>query len=314
MGTENTCSKIILIVLNLVFITAGALFFYYGLNLKQSRWTNISTSVRDFGTGVTVFGGLIIVIALFGLLGTICWNKCLLGIYGIFVFTAMAVFVALAVIVFMSSSSAKTWKTSDYPASENEPTVANGFNKIYCYAQGANLCMSTSAKDAISIFVPGVDDLFERTLSLLNFNLSSKTGINGFCESAAAKIDESGSVGALAQNLFPPEYTKVCSICKNVSNHFSNYSSIFQWAEDQCPFEPSTAFWCVKFLSTGTGGDIYVGAPYKQCRPAVLNFWSFFANTAGYVFTIMGVATLVLLFMVCSAGRQKYEDNYSGDV
>ncbi|OQR90829.1 hypothetical protein ACHHYP_05204 [Achlya hypogyna] len=304
MALTNTCSKAILIVLNLAFIAAGAVFIYYGLNVKNNGWTDIfqgNVSKGSLDTGVIAFGAVVIAIALFGFLGALCRNKCLLVLYSIFVFLAMAVFILLAVIFFLSASTANKWANEAYPAdAENEPDLAAGFDEVYCYAQAANLCMTSSATDALTAFYPGAGaQSILSVATLLKINVTAPTGINGFCKA----VDNQLAAVPLPNVKMPSQFTDVCNKCKEVETKYSAYKSIFEWTNEQCPLSTTSALWCGQFLINNKAGDAYVGAPYKECRPQLLSLWKSLSNKVAIGSTVLAVVSLILLFMACSAGR-----------
>ncbi|EQC34481.1 hypothetical protein SDRG_07809 [Saprolegnia diclina VS20] len=314
MALTNTCSKVILVLLNLAFIAAGAVFIYYGLNVKNNGWTDIfqgNVSKGGLDTGVIAFGAVVIAIALFGFLGALCRNKCLLVLYSIFVFLAMAIFILLAVLFFLSASTANKWAGEAYPAdAENEPDLAIGFDKVYCYAQAANLCMTSSATAAINAFYPSGAAAILSVASLIKVNVSEPTGINGFCNS----VDKQLAAVSIPNVKMPSEYTEVCKTCKEVASKYEAYKSIFEWTNEQCPLSVTSAAWCGQFLLSKKEGDAYNGAPYKDCRPKILDLWKSLSNKVAIGSTILAVVSLILLFMACSAGRSDEGGYYHDSV
>ncbi|OQS05523.1 hypothetical protein THRCLA_02367 [Thraustotheca clavata] len=314
MALTNTCSKVILIVLNLAFIVAGALFIYYGLNIKNNGWTDIfqgNVSKSGLDTAIIAFGALVIAIALFGFLGAACRNKCLLVIYSIFVFIAMALFIVIAVVFFLSAHTAKSWADQSYPADTNEPDLAIGFDQVYCYAQGANLCMSYSATAALKAFYPGSESATILTVaSLLKINVTEKTGVVGFC----SNVDKQLAAASVPNVKMPQQYTDACDACRNVSSKYSNYKSIFEWANDECPLTTTAATWCGQFILNGKQGDAYSAAPYYDCRPRILDLWRSLSNAVAIASTVLAIVALILLFMACSAGRRQEGGYYQDSV
>ncbi|KDO34309.1 hypothetical protein SPRG_19123 [Saprolegnia parasitica CBS 223.65] len=314
MALTNTCSKIILVLLNLAFIAAGAVFIYYGLDVKHNGWTDIfqgNVSKNGLDTGVIAFGAVVIGIALFGFLGALCRNKCLLVLYSIFVFVAMAIFILLAVLFFLSASTASKWAGEAYPAdAENEPDLAIGFDKVYCYAQAANLCMTSSATSAINAFYPSGAATILAVASLIKVNVSEPTGINGFCTS----VDKQLAAVSIPNVKMPSEYTEVCKACKEVASKYDAYKAIFEWTNEQCPLTATSAVWCGQFILSKKEGDAYKGAPYQECRPKILDLWKSLSNKVAIGSTILAVVSLVLLFMACSAGRSDEGGYYHDSV
>ncbi|KAH9116156.1 hypothetical protein LEN26_012926 [Aphanomyces euteiches] len=186
MSIPATWSKAILIVLNLAFLAVGTLLIYSGSAIGSGLWTEVYSdatyaSLNSFGNILIGFVSTICWIALFGLFGVFCRSKCLLFVYGFFVFVGMAIFIIAAVLAFGSASKAKNWAAKSYPADPNEVDVAKGFNQVYCYAEAGRLCTTASGNDAIAFFLSGTAaSTFITAATAAGVDLTSKTGVVGF--------------------------------------------------------------------------------------------------------------------------------------
>ncbi|KAF0718522.1 Aste57867_1624 [Aphanomyces stellatus] len=308
MTLPTTFSKIILVVLNLVFIAAGGVFIYIGVSVGGSQWSDIlssgtSTAVSTFGTLAIATGAGICAIACFGFFGALCRNKCLLTIYSIFVFLAMVLFIAAAVLAFGSASTANDWINKSFPAVQNENDVAEGFNQAYCYAQAGRLCTSASAKDALAVFLPNSAATITTVATQAGIDMTEATGVLGFCKNVQAKA------GALA-SMLPAEYKKACDACQTVGDKYGNYKAIFSWADAKCPLNTKTSLFCGQFLMTNKQASVFTGAPYESCRPAVLDMWKSTSKNIAIGSTVLAVVALVVMFVACQAGKSP-ADEYS---
>ncbi|KAF0718521.1 Aste57867_1623 [Aphanomyces stellatus] len=310
MGMPTTFSKIILVVLNTVFIAAGAFLIYLGTNLKGSNWSDVfssatAVSVDSLGLYTIIFGSGVCLIALSGFFGALCHSRGLLTVYSVFLFISFAVFTLVAVVGFMSSSTASKWNDKDFPAAKEETSVASGFNEVYCYSQGARLCTSAKARDAFQAFVPASADLIITAAKALQIDVDAPTGVNGFCGSVDKQIAALGIAGTLAAKALPSEYKQACQTCATVQSQYGQYKTIFDWTEEKCALNKASALYCGKFLvSKSQGNDVYTGAPYATCRPAILDLWKSYSSKLAIGATVFAAVSLVLIFVSCEAGKR----------
>ncbi|ETW05684.1 hypothetical protein H310_03403 [Aphanomyces invadans] len=316
MAIPTTLSKIVLVALNVVFIAAGALLIYIGVSFKGNQWSDVfsaatATPLNSLGLYTLIFGSVVVGIASLGIFGALCRNKVLLSIYAVFVFIALAVFSAFAVLTFMSASTASKWTAAQFPAATEETQVATSLNEVYCYAQGARLCTSASARDAFKAFVPALADTIVTVSTLLQINVDEKTGINGFCNQVDKQVAALGAVGATAAKSLPAQYKQVCDTCADVKNKYGDFQSIFDFAEEKCPLNPTTATFCGNFLLSKTQTNVFKSAPYEVCRPAILDLWHSVSMKLAIGSTIAAVVALILLFFACAAGKKDDYDRFS---
>ncbi|KAF0750165.1 hypothetical protein AaE_006807 [Aphanomyces astaci] len=303
MAIPTTLSKIILVGLNILFIAAGALLIYVGASFKGNHWSDVfsaatATSVNSLGLYTLIFGIVVVAIACLGLFGALCRNKILLTVYAVFVFLALAVFTAFAVLTFISASTASKWNAAEFPAATEESQVASSLNEVYCYAQGARLCTLASPREAFKTFVPALADTIVGVSTLLKINVDKQ-------------VAALGVVGATAAKALPSQYKQVCETCADVDKKYSNYKSIFEFAEEKCPLNPTTATFCGNFLLSKTQTNVYKSAPYEVCRPAILDLWRSMSMKLAIGSTVAAAISLILLFFACAAGKRSDYDRYS---
>ncbi|KAG9414552.1 hypothetical protein AC1031_007959 [Aphanomyces cochlioides] len=313
MSIPATWSKVILVVLNLAFLAAGSLLIYSGSAVGSGHWTEVYSdatyaSLNTFGHILIGFGSTICWIALFGLFGVFCRSKCLLLVYGFFVFVGMAIFIVAAVLAFGSASTAKNWAAKSYPADLKEVDVAKGFNQVYCYAEAGRLCTTASGSDVIAFFLSGTAaSTFITAATAAGVDLTSNTGVVGFCKSVDDKL------GSLASSL-PSEYKTMCSTCASVKDKYGDYAGFFDWAEEKCALTATSTAYCGKYIVSGSqpsSSDYFTGAPYSSCRPAVYDLWKSTANKIATGSTILAIIALVVLIMSCQAAKNEDGNHYS---
>ncbi|KAG9410449.1 hypothetical protein AC1031_018489 [Aphanomyces cochlioides] len=313
MALSSTLSKIILVILNLAFIAAGALFIYAGVSVGGGHWSDVFsdatyTSLNNFGHMLIAFGCVVCAIALCGFFGAFCRSKCLLTIYSVFVFLGMAVFIVAAVFAFGSASTAKDWAGKSFPADPKESDLAKGFNEVYCYAEAARLCTTASGSEAIAFFLSdSAAATFTTAATAAGIDMTAKTGVVGFCASVDSKL------GTIASTL-SSEYKTLCSTCNSVNEKYGDYSGFFDWAQEKCPLTTATGAYCGKFIASGSqpsSSDFFTAAPYGTCRTAVFDLWKSTSNKIAIGSTVLAVVALVLLFMSCQAARNEDGGDYS---
>ncbi|KAF0718525.1 Aste57867_1627 [Aphanomyces stellatus] len=298
----HAISKGVLILLNLAFIVGGGLLIYLGASIRGGHWNNVyesGPSVTDANSAASIvigLGAIIVLIAFFGFAGAVCKNRCFLTLYSIFVVIALLIFLLIGILGFVAAGGAKSWAAKAYPASDGEVKVAGGFNEAYCYAQAARFCTAATAKEALAALLPSSGAAIASVASTGGVSVTEPTGIVGFCKSVDAKAS------TLAP-LLPSEYKKACAACKDVSK-YDEYKDILDWANDKCPINAVTSVWCGNFILTNTPGDVYVGAPYMQCRDPILDIWRRIGNNVGIGGIVLTVVALVLVVMACRIARE----------
>ncbi|ETV90225.1 hypothetical protein H310_14948 [Aphanomyces invadans] len=308
----HAVAKVVLILTNFAFIGGGGLLIWLGIKTRDIHWSEIfySGAPADISTSATdliALGATVIVIALFGLFGAVCQNRCVLTLYSIFVVLGLVVFVAVAVLGFMSASKAHSWTSKRYPAERAEQRVAERFNQAYCYAEGGRFCITTSVSDAIETFFPSVGGGAAAPFKAVGIDVDAKTGLLGLCDQVDAKLE---SVPSLAK-VVPKPFKKACAMCKQVNATVGDFRGLFDWIDAKCPLTRATAQWCGKFVLTQdnpTSGP-EEGSPYTQCRKAALVSWKGFGTQVGFGGVVLATLSLFLIGLSCNAARQ--DDGYT---
>ncbi len=281
-------SQVFLILFNLGFFAAAVLLIIASITINDSGWLDVFTGSYTWLRATTfwVMVGLaiaVIIISFMGCFGAMREKKSFLTCYNIFVIFAFLLFLIITIAGFALHVTAVDWKGKDYPGSSKEVTVAKNFDKVYCYSQAANVCTGTNVAESL-------ESMFGVDISTIDpsIDLSKVPNITELCKQAKGSNDGLNTA---------------CEACEQVKKYGQNYSTVFKWANKQCPLNEETGLWCANFLSSGgekVQGDPYKGAPYGTCRPVFLDLFSSYSlklATAGII--ISGVA-LVVILMVCS--------------
>ncbi|CAK4623431.1 hypothetical protein LEN26_010241 [Aphanomyces euteiches] len=300
----------VLVLLNLAFIAGGSLAIYFGAAVRAGHWSDIFTAQGVSGANAATvtaiaFGVVVILIALSGFLGAMLKNRCLLMTYAIFVMFAMLLFIAIAVVGFVASNVAKKWADTKFPAEASENDVANGFNQAYCYAEGVRFCTSATAAEALAMFLPESTSSVVQILNAASIDASKVKGLVGLCH------DVDSIAGGLSTKL-PSRYATACSTCKDVAAKYGEYKPIYEWANEECPLTATSATWCVAFLTTQVRGNVYLGAPYQACRPAVLDLWKSYGSSVGIAGIVLTAISIVLMFFACHIRKKPDMDHHDG--
>ncbi|KAK6963426.1 23 kDa integral membrane protein [Biomphalaria glabrata] len=119
MSAGETCSKIIVVTINLIFLLFGLAALVAGIVFKVSgAWNTVSdflkiaddsSEIKNAGEalalGAIIFGAIIVVIAITGCIGACCKVKCLLVLYGIVVIIILLAEIAVVIVVGVKSSA-----------------------------------------------------------------------------------------------------------------------------------------------------------------------------------------------------------------
>ncbi|KAK0054324.1 tetraspanin-9 [Biomphalaria pfeifferi] len=118
MSAGETCSKIIVVTINLIFLLFGLAALVAGIVFKVGgAWSKVSdflkiadenSEIKNAGEalalGAIIFGAIIVVIAITGCIGACCKVKCLLVLYGIVVIIILLAEIAVVIVVGVKSS------------------------------------------------------------------------------------------------------------------------------------------------------------------------------------------------------------------
>ncbi|KAF1322669.1 polymerase, partial [Globisporangium splendens] len=288
-------SALILIAINCVLLAGGVLVLYVALAVRTTAWIDIVRSYySSTGTILTVVeavGITVISLAVLGSIAALCRWRLGLLIYSWLVFLLLLVFAAVTVAAFILRGKATDWEDKEYPANDDEVSVKEEFDQIYCAAQGEYICNSMTVSDAIAMFAPSLN------VSLLQ-SLGSVQGVGTLCDTYLSSISELKSV---------------CDGCA-VASKFKNLSSVFDWANDQCPRTQDTLLWCGTLLSTGSASGITVGtAPYTQCRDEFLDLVERTALYMGLGSIFVCVGALCVIVFSCYLRRRRGRGHSSSD-
>ncbi|KAF0693956.1 Aste57867_15124 [Aphanomyces stellatus] len=306
-GNNHTCSKLILVVANLGFLTAAVLLLVLGVQIHTSHWSDVfDTSNAISGTVVTgaliTAGAFVAVVSVMGLVGAFRTNRCLLYTYSLFALLALVVFVGIMSLGFATGAKAKAWATETFPVQTVENDVAESFNGIYCSAQAGRFCSEGSTQDAAAAFYPTLDTA--TFLAAVGVDVNAKSGLLGLCSAADAKI----AAGGLTTAQLPDGYKAACDACKALGTDYLTYNAIYRWSDDNCRLTPVLAAWCGNSLGTKNPDKrVLTTSPYAQCRPAVLDLWKTWGNRAGVGSAICAAVALLLVIAACRAAKKDKE-------
>ena len=191
------------------------------------------------------------------------------------------------------TSFANDMSETPYPGALREPSIADNFNQVYCYAEGAYLCTAVPVVDLLNFIIPGsVPD------SIVS-SLEGFEGVNDICNTAQTSF--------YLDILFPGGHlTTLCQECEKVAQ-YEQYEAIYSWVDEQCPLaEAGNAVlsWCGRFIVQGEIGNSYDGAPYGACRPEFLDIWSTISKNIGSGMVAFLVFLLITILSACALTRR----------
>ncbi|TYZ51668.1 hypothetical protein PybrP1_003410 [[Pythium] brassicae (nom. inval.)] len=289
--------NVLLLLINAVFVAAGALLVSFALKLKATGWTDALDGTEYESTAqlaITVtkaLGFVAIALAVIGVAGAVTRNRVLLLLYSFCMALMMLVFGVIGAAAFAFKGKLGDWQAAAFPANKEESSLAGSFNEAYCYAQGAYLCNNATTHEAVKVFLP---ELPESAAALL----PDVQGINSLCEKKTALMAGLQSV---------------CTACAQ-AKQFAKYDKILTWANDKCPRTATTSTWCGKFLATGKGGEVFVSSPYSQCRTIFLGIAADWANSLAVMGVLAALAAAFLVALSCSSRRAKHAGSNSGSL
>lgn len=240
--------RVLLILANLGFIVAGILAIVYAVKLHNSGWLDVFDDDLQWVRSVLLasmitLGSVLIIIALMGCAGASLKKRGLLRCYNVFVVLAFILLFVVMALAFASMAIANDWAGKAYPAAEpEEPTFAENFNRVYCFAEAAYLCTAAPFDEFIETLVPGIP-------SVIVQSLQGKEGINSLCEENQQLIDTVVTGTELLESI-----RTVCDECAKVGQ-YEKYKPVFEWVDEQCPLvetNPQVVKWCGDFLFDGT--------------------------------------------------------------
>ncbi|KAL7683528.1 hypothetical protein Plhal304r1_c041g0119901 [Plasmopara halstedii] len=283
----------LMILVNIGFLVAGALLIHFKSILDSSGWADaLADTEYDYiaeaaTSAAEILGIAAITLAMVGIVGAIIQNRLLLLLYSLIMVAAMSAFGVLAGTAFTFKTKLTEWEDTAFPANDQESKLAGTFNEVYCYAEGYYYCNSATAKESYETFFPVANPTIVSMLPDI-------TGIVSVCADPNTMTSLSMVEGL----------TKVCEAC-NMSAKFTKYDKILTWAESKCPRTLQTSQWCARFLATTSGGAVYDGAPYGQCRNSFLNVAIDWSGTMALAGLLVSIAAAVIVGLACFSRRWK---------
>ncbi|CAK4613098.1 hypothetical protein LEN26_015843 [Aphanomyces euteiches] len=310
--TWSKCYMLIMIIANVIFLAAGIFVLYLGAYLKKEHWTDmfegdelgsIEVVNGKVSIATVIFSCAMIVSALIGLFGAVFRLRSFLIIYSIISTITAIFFLVLSIVGFVVLAKVNSWKDDDFPADDKqEPKFATQFNKVYCYATGANICNNVAFDKALKTLSPdSPTDLISQVLDVLSGVLTSAgiTGMQTLCENYMS----GGPVADLLQLVPSFKLDPVCKGCE-LAGQFSRLNSVFAWANHECPPDPASLKWCVSFLAKKTVGEPYNGAPFGICRAKLYGALSKWSPVIAGPALAVSFLLFFLVFVACVAHRR----------
>ncbi|RLN62152.1 hypothetical protein BBP00_00004954 [Phytophthora kernoviae] len=249
-------------------------------------WSNIDAVV----TALIVVGSVIIGLAILGSIAAVCRWRSGLCTYAIIVLLFLILFVVVAVAAFTLMHKADSWADTTYPADNQEEGVKTNFDQVYCYAQGEYICNETPVSEALAMFAPELDSAI-----------------------VALFENMTGSVDTLCDD-YLSDYSELKSLCDgcDTARKYENYTSIVDWANDQCPRTNSTMVWCGEFLASCSTNVTVGTAPYTECRTEFLDLVEDYSLYLGLgSLSIVCASALIIIIFACCLRRKQLDYDHT---
>ncbi|KAG2524331.1 hypothetical protein JM16_005038 [Phytophthora kernoviae] len=279
--------ELVLIAINCVLALGGALILYVGAFMRHNGWVDVMqgywTNIDAVVTAFIVVGSVIIGLAILGSIAAVCRWRSGLCTYAIIVLLFLILFVVVAMAAFTMMHKADSWADTTYPADNQEEGVKTNFDQVYCYAQGEYICNEASVSEALAMFAPELNS----TIVALFENMT-------------------GSVDTLCDD-YLSDYSELESLCDgcDTARKYENYTSIVDWANDQCPRTNSTMVWCGKFLASCSTNVTVGTAPYTECRVEFLDLVEDYSLYLGLgSLSIVCASALIIIIFACCLRRK----------
>uniref|UniRef100_A0A7S2ECJ8 Tetraspanin n=1 Tax=Trieres chinensis TaxID=1514140 RepID=A0A7S2ECJ8_TRICV len=304
-GRKRTrAAQFLLVLINLAFLAAGILFIVYAVKMNDSAWMEVIDEnlpwVRTLMIACTVaLGSVVIILSFMGCLGAFFKKRGLLCCYNFFMVLALILVAIVMAGSFTSMALASDWAGKEYPATNQEPYVAVGFNRLYCTAEGAYLCSAAPMGDVIKSLAPGI-------LSEVSSIAKGINGINSLCDEVESKLDLFGAM--------PDQLADLCKECEKMDD-LEVFAPTLEWVDGHCPISEAgeeVIEWCGDFLFKGEAGREYDGAPYGVCRPSFLTLWSDTSKKLGLGLVGFFIFQVIIIVSVCVMRRKRnFDDQHS---
>lgn len=266
-------AKVVLMLVNMVFMVAGCLLIYFSQRVKEAGWVDaFNGSYAWVGNSTFIFtlilGIVVITLSAIGCVGAWLRHRLMLMIYAVILIVTAGLFIVIAIAGNSVKSKAQTWSTKSFPASSDETSVGSNFNRLYCYAQITYYC---------TVPVTEIIALFQINVGAAASILSSVT-VPQACAASTSR---------------PDQLNQLCKLCELV-NRYKNYAPVADWAQTSCPRSDKNQQWCGTFLLKGTGEVYANNSPYSECRTAFLDL----VNKWGGFFLIMSIIVIIATIAV----------------
>ena len=157
----SQCAKCILCLICLGFISVGVLVIVFGRGLHTSGWIDIIAIELPWISStvliaVMVFGGLLILVSLIGVIGVIKNHTGALTTYLVFIVFTCILFLTCAIVGYTSYHTAQTWQEVSYAGGKNEPDMSDLFNQLYCLSSAIYVCTRGSAVTGLKKLSPSL--------------------------------------------------------------------------------------------------------------------------------------------------------------
>ncbi|GAB9464217.1 Morn repeat-containing protein 5 [Globisporangium polare] len=287
-------AKVLLLLVNMAFMVAGAMLVYFSHRVKTSGW--LDAFEGDYAwIGTTTFlltlilGAVVMGLAALGCFGALLRQKLLLTMYAVVLVLTLIFFVVIAIGAHSVNAKATAWDAAQFPAVESERSIGENFNQLYCAAQVPYYCEDAGVNDVLSMFNLSLPGSFSSTTT----NFSSLCGVVN-----VAQVDT------------------VCKVCALVSK-YDQYSAVLDWAQEQCPRNAKNQVWCGSFLLSGgnvtsQGSAVENNAPYGQCRPVFFDLiekWSSFLLGCAIGVCVATIAVFALTMVLrCKSSASDHDD------
>ncbi|CEG37850.1 hypothetical protein F441_15705 [Plasmopara halstedii] len=284
-----SATQIILIAINCVLASGGALVLYVGIYLRHAGWVDVIegywSRFDDAVTALIVIGAVIISLAVLGSIAAVCRWRFGLCAYAILVLLFLILFTVVAIAAFVLRAKADDWSDKIYPVESTEETVKEDFDQVYCYAQGVYMCTEATVAEALIMFDVELDTV-----------------------TMARIANVAGGVASLCSDYLSDnrQLESLCFGCDTV-REYENYTNVFDWADRQCPRTNDTLIFCGQFLVTGSLSNIVVGtAPYTQCRAEFLDLVKHYSLHMGIGSVLVCLGALMIIVSTCILRRREH--------
>lgn len=273
--------KVLLLLINMVFLVTGCLIVYFSHRVKNSGWLQVFENEFSWiGDATLVFllvlGAVVISLATMGCVGAWLRQRLVLMLYTVVLLLTMVMFAVVIYGASAANSKTSEWGANAFPAQTEENKIAENFNKIFCYAQVPYYCTQAKVSDVLNMFDLPLGGYF----SAGQVNFSSVCG-----------------------NLQLDKVQAICSVCDQV-DEYESFEPVLTWAEEQCPRNTENQKWCAAFLLSNEQGEVYGnGSPYSQCRPAFYSLVETWTNATMVGSIVACFVILAMLMFTCVIRR-----------